>query len=680
MADDKTLSDDDFLRMVAEERRASVGFDSDDDVQEERAKALEYAKGKMDDVPALANRSKAVSTDVQDAVETVLPDLVEIFTGGEDVAAFTPTGEEDEEAATQETEYLNHIVFQKNPGFLNFYSAFKDALLVKTGVWRFWWEDAEEVTEERYEGKSAIEYGIMREMPDIEIADVEEIELAPGVLPGLPMPTPEKIYNFTVRQTKQTGYARYRAVPPEDFAVARDTVWLPEATYCVARSRPRAQKLIEDGFDPKKVAMLPARPHTRDEDAEIARDVAGESEGDTGEADNLLREVEIYEHFLRVDADGDGKTEIWRVVTGADEKVLLEKEQCDQIEFAAITPYMTPHRFYGRSLADLLLEIQRIKTALLRMLLDSGYFAMNQRVEIAEQRMNENTISDYLRNEPGVPIRSQTGDAVKPIQAGNIGFDVAGALEYVSTMAEQRTGVVRNAQGLNPDTLHDTKGGMERLMTAAQRRIRMIARIFAETGVKDLYLGLHNLIRTHSSQSNVERLRGKWVPVDPTRWGNRSDMTIEVGLGSGGREQEIAFLRSVIEMQTQAIEMQGGADGPLVKPENIYAAIKRYCERGGIKAPELYFADPEQAEPQPPKPDPEMAKAQQSAQLEKYKADLDAQIARERIEREDALARDRMDREFAMSQAKLEMEARVRLATGAQKALSSTRPGGRIDA
>ena len=497
-ADACALDDDAFLALVAGERRRSVGFDHDDELASARERALNYYKGEMPDVPSMPGRSRAVSTDLAEAVETLLPDLVEIFTGAEEVGSFQPVGAEDEEGARQETDYVNHVVFHENPGFLTLYAMFKDALLQKSGIVKVWWETQAGGAAERFTGKSAMELEVAARAGG-EILGLAERAGADGA----------PVFDFTLRR-RAMGGTRICAVAPEDFTVAADTVRLADATYCAMRSRPRAQDLIAEGYDRALVDRLPAHGGGGDQTVVLARDTAGEHDRwPAGEGHADLRAVEIVEHYLRVDADADGAPELWKVVTGAGETVLLERGRADRVPFAAVTPYLTPHRFYGRSVADLLTEIQKIKTALTRMALDSGYFALNQRQEVALERANQFTIGDLLRNEPGAPVRSRTGDAVRPITAGGLGFDAFGALEYFSTVAENRTGIVRSAQGLSPDTLHDTARGAMALMGAAQKRVRLIARIFAETGIKDLFLGVHALVRTHATAAARVRLRGR---------------------------------------------------------------------------------------------------------------------------------------------------------------------------
>lgn len=633
------MTDEELLKLVASEKRASVGFELDDVLLKEREKALEYTKGEMKDVPALPGRSRSVSTDVSDAIETVLPDLIEIFTGGEDVVAFRPTGEEDEDGAQQETDFIKHVFFEENPGFLILYTLFKDALQVKTGVATWWWDEYEYEEEELRLDAPQLEAFIANPQ-GYEIVNVELDEAEEGEAP----------FKVSVRKVVGGGCARVRAVPPEDFSVARDTIELSKATYCAMRSRPRAQELIADGYDPEKIAMLPAWSMPNQE-MDLARDTAGESEIGSS-ALQPLRQVEIIQHFIRV-AEGD-KLVIYRVVTGGDETILLEKDKVERIQFSAITPYITTHRFYGRSLADLLIEIQKIKTALLRMMLDSGYFALNQRSEIAMDKANEFTISDLLRNEPGVPVRVKQAGAVNPISAGSPNFDLQGALEYVSTMAEQRTGVLRNGQGLNPDSLHETKGGMMQMAAMGQKRVRLIARIFAETGIKDMFLGMHALIRQHGEKGAKARLRNKWVEIDPTTWGSRNDMTIEIGVGAGGMDYEMQKSERLANVLERLIAVPGGA--AMVPADKAYNAASDAIRAIGYKDAERYVADPTTLPPQEPQPDPEMEKARAEMDLKVQEIRMKDALERERMQAEFDLRREEMQAEFDLKAEELRIK------------------------
>jgi hypothetical protein len=661
-----TLTDEDFLALVSEERRQSIGFDNDDELNANREMALNYAKGEMPDVPSLKGRSGAVSTDFADAVETLMPDLMEILCGGEDVVTFRPIGEEDVEGAQQETDYVNHVVMNENAGWRVLYAHVKDALQTKLGITKVWPEYDDVVEEENYTDLSEMEVQIISQAEGVELEVTGQTADEAG----------NPLYDVTIRRTRQKGRTCIMEVPPEDFTFARDTVTLAKTTYCAMRTRPRAQQLIADGHDADKVGELTPYGTLRDGGVETARDNAGENDNAlaVSQTSHNLHQVEIVEHIILVDADGDGRPELWRVLTGNDEAVLLKKERVDEVPFAVSTPFIVTHRLLGQSLYDKVGEVQRIKTALLRIMLDSGYFAMNQRSEVAMDRANDFTLSDLLNYVPGAPIRSATGDAVRPISAGQLGFDVFGAMEYVSVMGEQRSGVVRNAQGLNPDTLHETAKGALAMISQAQKRVRMIARVFAETGVKDLFLLVHAVTRKHPSMAEKVRLRGNWTEVDPSTWGSRKDMTVEVGVGSGGREQQLVALDRIMGVQEKLVAEQGGFDGPFVTKQNIYDTVRKLALASGEKSVDPFFTDPAKAQAAPqtePPPDPAIETA-------KIKAEADIRIAEIKAASDAASKDKQMEGEFKLKRYQIEVEARMQalgIGSGSQQVEFGGQPG-----
>jgi len=638
----KTDADSQLLATLANERANSLGFDQDATLTKAREKALNYYKGKMDDVSHLDGRSSAVSTDVSDAIETILPDLVEIFTA-EDVAAFMPRGEEDEDAAEQETDYINHVFFNENDGFMILYTAIKDALLTKTGIFKWWSEEIDE--SEDFTGKAEEEAVAALEANPDGMTDQKRAE--------------DGTWSFTIR--KKGKRARVAAVAPEDFTVSRDTISLRDTPYCAHRARKRVYELLAEGYPRAKIEKFQSYG-LQDGEIERARDTAGEDdEGTGGTGDRRL--VEVVEHYLKTEK---GYT---RALTDASESVLLEREEVKSNRFSAITPYITTHRFYGESVADRLLEIQKIRTAITRMALDAGYFALNGRSYIDMTKVNEWTIPDYLNNAPNMPIRGNGPDAVTPLASAGLGFDPFGALEYFSTQAEQRTGIVRNAQGLNPDTLHDTAKGALAMMDTAQKRIRLIARILAETGVKDMFLGLHALIRENSSGPSMARLRNKWVKIDPTSWGSRSDMTIEIGVGASGKEAQMLMLQQGLQVQETIVAAQGGASGPLVKPANVYNLTKKFFEKGlGFKNADLYLTDPNappkpgDPPPEPPAPDPKLVEAEGKMAMAQAEFEGRQALAAQELEGKMMLAQADQQMRAQEMAARLDMEREKNLA------------------
>jgi hypothetical protein len=641
------MTDEELLRIVISEQQRSVGFDLDADLTEQRELSLEYYKGEMRDVPSMPNRSKAVSLDGRDAIQSVIPDIIDIFTTGDDVVAFEPVGPEDEEQAKLETKTLKHVVFNQNPGWLNFYSMFLDALQAKTGIIKWWVEEGEYPDNVEFKNKTAMELE-QATQDGSELVEVNPSELmASGLLS-------EPLYDFTLKPPQGQPKLCMDTVAPEDLTVARDTtVRLADATYCATRSRPRAQDLLAQGVSRDIVDDLPEWVATIDNAVPLARDTVQEGEQVGGTSTFDMRQVEVVEHYIRI---REGKSiNLYCVLTGGQgaSSVLIRKEKVNRIQIAAVTPYLVSHRFYGNSMMDMIMDVQRIKTVLQRMTLDSGYFALNQRHEVADNGSNENTMDDLLNNQPGVPVRVKVAGTVNAIQSPGLNFDTLAHLEYFSTVLEERTGMVRAAQGLNPETLHETKGGMLALLGRAQRRTRMIARTFAETGVKDMYLGVHATLRENMTKAFNLKINDQWVESNPSEWNSRDNMAIEIGEGAGNKEHDVMVAQMLGQVQAQVIE---GGYTDIVTPDNIYHAARTIAEKADVKNPDAWFSDPKKAPPKPPQPDPAAMEVQAKAELEQQKLQAQQEANSQKLEQDGLKALGEHD----LKQQQLEADTQLR--------------------
>lgn len=647
-------SDADFLRIVGDERKRSIGFgDGDTGVLERvRIKAQEYRQGIVNDIKVIEGRSRAVDSTLSDAVDTVMPDLMEVFFGGDDVVTFDADGEGDEDQAREESDVVGQVVFGQNDAFRAFNDAFADALLNRTGLFHWWWEE-----DRRPIGEQTAQDGPQA--------------AAIAQLVGQAKPWAQASWearddgSFAMSFSELRGRVVFKAYASEDFTAAADTVAIRDATYCALRDRPRVQDLIERGVDPAKARDLPAYTSRQNQMGHV-RDEAGEDDQSDENGIDDLRMVEVRTHYLRIDADDDGTPEIWRVETDNGETTLLQKECVSQIPIGVLTPYLVAHRLYGESLYDKLAEVMRIKTVLLRMLLDSGYFALNQRMEVSEEAASEFTIADLLNNAPNVPVRSKNGQALRPLAAGELGFDVMGAMEYMSTVAEGRSGVVRNAQGLTPDTLHDTATGAMAMAAAAQKRVRFIARVLAETGVKDLFLGIHQMLREQFTEQHrpIQHKTGQtWKQVYPGEWAERQALTVHVGVGSANRQHDMAVQQMGMDVTKELIALQGGGvNGPFVTAPNVYNRLKAFSRAAGEKSPELYWTDPGNGQVAPPgagQMNPEMARASAEAQLNQAKMQADAQMAQQKFQADQAASAAQLQSEQQIAQQRLQGELEI---------------------
>ena len=432
-----------------------------------------------------------------------------------------------------------------------------------------------------------------------------------AALAGLePAAPPARRHDVTVVKRAKYGCARVMAVPPEEFGIARRARTLAEADYCFHAVRKAEHQLIAEGFDPEQVKALPSEGADDDPEAAARSSVDESAEASEG-LNRSARMIEITEHYIRLDYEGDGRARLYRVVTGGgpdgeilrcrrspDERVArIERqrnpgspvpdfaslhpgyddsdddgetfkaaiEEVDVMPFAAMTPFPVPHRFTGRSAADQVVDIQKIKTALLRTLLDNAYASNMPRPIVSENGAGDNTLDDLLTWRHGAPIRVRgpIADAITWTQVPPIGAQLYPLMEYLDATREWRTGVTRQGQGIDANALaNQSATAVNQMFTAAQGRMKLIARIFAETGIRDLFALLHHVIRKHDGRENIVRLRNRWVTVSPREWRTRENMTINVGLGTGAsssRRQLPADRERSGEGRVAAAARHGGA-------------------------------------------------------------------------------------------------------------------------
>jgi len=502
-----------------------------------------------------------------------------------------------------------------------------------------------------------------------------------GAQNALIPPTP-KFHDVTVVTRRKYGCAKVAPVPPEEFGIQRVARSIPDCGYCFHEVLRIAGEMVAEGWDETQIASLPTRVITNQTE-QLARDTVDEETGlSQTEADDASRPVAITEHYVRMDYEGDGKPRLYRVTTGGGEGQILRRKgedqiiQIDMIPFASMTPVIVTHRFFGRSIADLVMDIQRIKTALVRGLLDNTYLAVNPRPVISEQHANENTLDDLLVSRPGAPVRVRQPGGLDWTQMPPIAGELLPVLQYVDSEREWRTGVTRIGQGVDPTVLQNqTATVAAQQYSAAAAKTKLIARIFAETGIKDMFILLHGVIRKHQKKPGMMPQGKEWIEVDPRDWKKREAMTVNVGLGGGGQQQELANAQTIGMWQQQ---MLAGGMIDVVQKKNVYNAAKLGLRAMKIRDPDTYFTDPDspqaqqiaqqQAQAAQQKPDPklqvELIKQQgeqqanaQKAQLDQQKMTIDTQHQAAKNTAEAALAEKKfqLERELKIIEANLKI-------------------------
>ena len=611
------VTDEKLRGIINSEINNSIGF-MGSNLTSQRKKSMEYYMGEKLGTE-IDGRSQVVSTDVADTVETILPNLLRIFTASDQVVKCEPVKSEDVPLAEQATNYINYIFNKDNNGFSILYTWFKDALLEKNGIVKVFWDDSLSVEQETYENLNDQEYQLLLDDTNVEVVSHEEFidekgkelldkakevaEQTGQVISDIPTP---KLHNVIIKRTSNYGSVKIENVPPEEFLIQRTAKSIESANFVAHRVLKTRSDLIEMGYDPEIVENLPTSNNIILNDERLTRFSDIDQSPFNNAPDETTQEIEIYECYVKVDMDGDGIAELRKVcVAGESGYEILSNESCDNIPFCSLTPIPMPHRFYGRSVSELVEDVQLVKSTVMRQLLDNMYLTNNNRVAIMDGMVN---LDDLLTSRPGGVVRTKQppNQVMMPMQSQTISQQAFPLLEYLDTVRETRTGITRYNQGLDADSLNKTATGVNAIMTQSQMRMELIARVFAETGIKDLFRRIFELTCKYQDKERIVELNNQFVPVKPTEWKNKFNISITVGLGSGSKEQQIMMLNNILERQLQAFQLQGNREFPMVSLKNIYNSLAKIIENAGLKNVENYFVNPDMGKgmitPAPPPP------------------------------------------------------------------------------
>jgi len=611
----KKMDEATLVAQIEAYERQATGSDSSE-VAQEQAEAMDYYLRRPFGTEE-EGRSQVVSSDVWDVVEGLTPIVLKPFVSTDDIVRFNPHGAEDEEAAEQESDYLNYVVTQKNDVFSNLVAWVKTGLLQKNGVVKYWWEKSRRTEIERYEGLSDDLYAILLQDKDVTVVEHTETQTEPMMMEDGQMMEPELLHDVVLRVAKEHGEAKYCVIPPEEFLIDRNaTSPNPKlARFVEHRTRKTISEVREMGYEIEDDISDDGVADTQYSQQFQARRQNNEGGSDLQSVDPAGREVMFREIYLQVDYDGDGITELRKVCMVG--RKVLANEETEEIPFCAWTPYQQSFKFYGRCPADETIEIQLTKSTLWRQSLDNIYTINNNRV-FASDKVN---LDDLLDNQIAGVVRVNgdvVGNHVMTVPIQPIGGVIQPMLEYLDSAKENRTGFTRYNQGTDSNSLNKTATGIRIIAEAGNERINLISRSFAELGLKPLMLGMHGLCRRHATKAEVVKLRGKWVTVNPRDWKTRYDMTVSVGLGNADMTMKMQGAQMVLQEQKDL--MQTG----IVKPQNFYNAARKLVEAVGEKNPDKFFTAPDEQEG----PDPEV-----EAQIKQLTDALEAATAEvERLE------------------------------------------------
>jgi len=677
MAKGKPLDDYNIQGILGDHIKNSYGY-YESELTDSRRKANEYyfGEGFGNEVEG---RSQVVSTDVADTIESILPPLLRIFTASDNIVRVEPVTQEDVKIAEQATDYLNHIFNKDNDGFTALYTMFKDALLQKNGIVKVYWDDSEKVERETYQKLSEDEFTMLIEEDGVEVLEHTEYEdelfkkeikkqkenlgqLEDSLQASMmrdeinSIPTP-MLHDVVISRTQTFGRVKIEPIPPEEFLIERQAKSLKDANFICHKVPTSRSTLIEMGFDHDKVYGLPIENKERYNSERSVRYRNIDDDYDRVVGDSATEEIIVYESYIKIDMDGDGIAEL-RKITSAGEGgyTILDNVPVDSHPFCSITPIIVPHRFYGRSVSELVEDIQLIKSTVMRQVLDNMYLTNNNRVAVMDGQVN---LDDLLTNRPGGIVRTKSAPSqvMMPLQNQTLTQQAFPLLEYLDTVKEERSGITKYNQGMDTNTLNKTASGINTILSQSQMRLELIARVFAETGVKDIFKKIFELVVKYQDKERIIKVNNNFVPMNPMEWRDRCNVTIHVGLGTGSRDQQLQILNAILGRQLEAIKLQGSAQGPVVNLNNIYNTLARIIENAGLKDVGSYFTNPEVGMQQMPrKQPPPPTEFEKVSQIQTQQKAMAAQMNNDHKMREMELKYQKMILEFEAKVKELELK------------------------
>lgn len=628
-------------------------------LSEQRAQGLKYYLGEPfgNEKPG---RSQVVTRDVQEVVDWIMPSLMKTFISGDSVVQYEPETEADVPQAEQETEYVNYLFLRRNEGFKILHDWFQDALIMKNGVVKVCVEDDPCVKFDYFTGIDQASYEEMLAEGNTEVIAAT--------------PNPDGTWDIKRKMVDNKRRIKVYNVPPEEFLIERNAKCIDEARFVIHRPEVTKSDLREMGVPEEVLESIQYDEYdwTDSSPEELVRenfDGTGDAGYQTGVVADANRKTRLNDTYIYLDVDGDGYAELRRVLSVKD--YIISNEEADCSPFADLTPWRIAHKFFGLSVYDKIADLQRIRSTLTRNILDNIYTLNNGRWEVVEGQVN---LDDLITNPQNGIVRTKSAGSLKQLDTPALPQDAYNMLDRLEVDRGKRTGVTDQSRGLDGNTLHSNQAAMSvnQLMTAAEQQIDLIARMFAETGVKRLFQILHDYSIKYQDQEEVFKLRGQYIRVNPSSWRKRYNLTVTVGIGNSNKDQQLMHLQRMWEM-AQAV-VGGGGLGVLVNENNLYNILKEMTQNAGYKDVARFWMDPmspesqqakaqKEAASQKPTPDDikaqaDMQRAQSDAmskQADAQKAMADAQIELAKLEVEKQNATVKL-REIALKEAELELE------------------------
>ena len=657
----KKMTDDEVQDIASSALDSATSF-IESEISQDRIKSQRYFEGEVD-IGQEDGRSRIVATKVRDTIRAIKPSLMRVFLSSENPVEYVPTSQEDVAGAEQATKYA-HWKFQQLNGYKLLSDAIHDALVKKTGILKIWWQDNTEAVIHSYTNVTDEEMMAIVNEDDVTVLEHStEMHMMPdetGIEEEQPM------HSLKVSHEKTTGELKMEGVPPEEFLVDRNAKSVDDAYIVAHKTEMRVSDLVSMGYDHEDVHDLSglSDDSTYTDNEQFER-MGFEQEDEENIQDPSMKLVQVTEAYMKMDKEGTGVAIMYRILMAGGKNKVLECEPFGEVPFAVFEVDPEPHTFFGRSVADLIMNDQDSSTAMLRGMMDNVALTNSPRQGYVQGQVN---VDDLMNNEIGGLVRMKSPAALVDIATPFVAGQVLTAMQYMDDAIEAKTGVTRASIGLDPDALQNTSATAARLQAQqGSAQIEVMARNIAEGGMKRLFKLMLELLVENSCEETMMRLNGEFTAIDPRVWNIGMDMTVNVGVGTGQEGERHAALTQALQMQMQIWTQYGSGNG-MVTMTGIRNTLGDMLALQGVRNVDRYFspltaeieAQLVQQQQQAAAESPELSEADALVQAETYKADKKAEMdmMKMQIEAQKALAiddreRDKLDQELLVKTAEI---------------------------
>jgi hypothetical protein len=634
------------------------------EIAPDRIRSQRYFDGEVD-IGEEEGRSTVVATKVRDTVRAIKPSLMRVFLSTDRAVEYVPAGPEDVQFAEMATKYMQYK-FNELGGYRIINDAFHDALVKKVGVVKAYWDTYTDQEIYEYNALNDQEYSVIVNEDGVDVLEhsvTQSMEIDPM---GMQVEMPR--HDLKISRSTERGDMCIESVPPEEFFVDRGAKRIEDSYVVAHRTQMRVSDVVAMGFDFEEVSELTglSTADTTANEEEFERRGYDTAYSQENVQDPSMRLVAITEAYMKIDVDGTGVAQMQRCIMGGDDYQLLSVEPCSEVPFAVFEIDPEPHTFFGRSIADLLMNEQDASTMMLRGVLDNVALTNSPQREIVDGQVN---IDDLLNNEIGGIVRTKAPGMIRDMAVPFVAGQTLVAIQYMDAEIESKTGVTKASSGLNPDAMQSTTAAaVNATIQAAAGQVEVMARNLAEGGMRRLFKLMLKLMVENVDEAVMMRMAGgQYQPVDPRYWNAKMDVTANVGLGTGREDQRSAALAQALQLQMQVYQGYGPNNG-LVTMTNIRNTLADMLAVQGVRNADRYFSpmdeqreqmlqqQAQQQQQQPPVDQQaqaiiqaEQIKAQANKEVQMLKLQIDAQKAIAQDDRE----RDKMDQELLTDAAKI---------------------------